>query len=240
MKIQFKDIRNVTLQNFIKDAKNHVVTVNNNDCEELIITKGENIPFMILMKYGKLRTLIENTVRAQIREIDSVVARSVRKVNMQQLTKAQINLLKIRSRLECFESMSEEDVMNVTTNVEFLQYNKKEMVFDQGHSGEKIYYIVKGSVKIFAYNQDEEDSQFKLLASLGEGAVMGEMSPITGEPRSARALTAQDSTILLSFEFQKDMAEENKHAMFQLYKNFVNLVSRKLIDANNKLTSKRG
>ncbi len=239
MKIEFKDVKNTSLQNFIKDAKNFVVMVNNNDCEELIITKDQDVPFMILMKYGKLRTLIENTVRTQIREIDSVVARSVRKVNMQQLSKAQINLLKIRSKLECFDNMSEEDVMNVTTNVEFLQYNKGEMVFDQGHSGEKIYYIVKGSVKVFAYNQEEEQAQFRLLATLTEGAVMGEMSPITGEPRSARVLTAQDGTILLSFEFHKEMVEENKEAMFQLYKNFVNLVSRKLIEANNKLTSRR-
>lgn len=237
MKIEFKEVKNVSLQNFLQDVKSNIVALNNNDCEELIITKDSKIPFMILMKYGKLRLLIESAVRTQIREIDSVVARSVRKVNMETLTKAQHNLLKIRSKLECFDAMSEEDVMNVTDEVEFLQYGANEIIFDQNQSGKKVYYIVKGSVKIFAYNQIEK-ANFKHLATLPEGTVFGEMSPISGEKRSARALTGGPDCILLAFEFKKEMEEENKKAMFQLYKNFVNIIAYKLVDANNKLTAK--
>ena len=239
MKIELKDTKSVTLQEFVADAKTAVVDLNNNECEEVIVTKDTGVPFLIMMKYAKLGLLIDGMVRSKIREIDDVVTRSVRQVNLQQLTPAQLNLLKIRSKLACFRHMSEADVMNVTTNVEFLQFNSNEMIFDQGHSGEKVYYIVKGGVKIFAYNQQETDSKFQLLATLPPASVIGEISPITNEPRSARALATCDDTVVLSFEFHREMVEENQKAMFQLYKNFVTLVSKKLIDANNKLTARR-
>ncbi|KIM11526.1 MAG: hypothetical protein KU37_04795 [Sulfuricurvum sp. PC08-66] len=237
MRIPLKESKTVTLPDYVKEIKNFVIALNNNEFDELVVTKDSKIPFLITMKYAKLNLLIENAVREQIREIDSVVARSVRKVNMESLTKAQSNLLKIRNKLECFDNMSEEDVMQVTSDVEFLQFGANEIVFDQNQSGEHIYYIVKGNVKIFAYNQIER-ANFKHLTTLQEGSVLGEMSPITGEKRSARALTGADSTILLAFSFRREMEEENKKAMFQLYKNFVKIISRKLIDTNNKLTAK--
>lgn len=239
LKIELKDTKAVTLQDFVNNAKNSVVDLNNNECDEIIVTKDAGVPFLIMMKYAKLSLLIEGMVRSKIREIDDVVARSVHQVNLQQLSPAQFNLLKIRSKLACFRHMSEEDVMNVTTNVEFLQFNANEMIFDQGNSGDKVYYIIKGNVKIFAYNQKEPNAKFQLLASLPPTSVMGEISPITKEPRSARAMAACDDTVLLSFEFHKEMVDENQKAMFQLYKNFVNLISKKLIDANNKITAKQ-
>jgi len=239
LKIELKDTKAVTLQDFVANAKESVVNLNNNECEEIIVTKDTGVPFLIMMKYAKLGLLIESMVRTKIREIDDVVARSVQQVNLQELSPAQLNLLKIRSKLACFRNMSEEDVMNVTTNVEFLQFNANEMIFDQGNNGDKVYYIVKGSVKVFAFNQQEANSKFQLLASLPPASVIGEISPITKEPRSARAIAGCDDTVLLSFEFHKEMVEENQKAMFQLYKNFVNLISKKLIDANNKITAKK-
>ena len=238
MKLEFNGPRNINLKNFINDVKSSVVQINNNDCDELIITKEDDVPFLVMMKYGKLRTLVEQAVRQQLREIDSVVTRSIRHIDTTNLSTAQQNLLKIRSKLDCFDNMSEEDVMNVTDNVQFLQCSANEKVFDQGETGNKIYYIAKGSVKIFAYNEDEQ-SNFRLIANLPGGTVLGEMSPITGETRSARALTGVDGTILLSFEFTQELNEENEKAMFQLYRNFVKLISKKLIDANNKMTSRK-
>jgi hypothetical protein len=34
------------------------------------------------------------------------------------------------------------------------------------------------------------------------------------------------------------MEEENKKAMFQLYKNFVKIIAKKLVETNNKFTKK--
>lgn len=238
MKLELKDTKAVPLQEFVVNAKRYVVDLNNNECDEVVVTKEKGSPFLIMMKYAKLSLLVDGMVRSKIREIDDVVARSVFQVDLQELNPAQLNLLKIRSKLACFRNMSDEDVMNVTANVEFLQFENKEMLFDQGHAGDKVFYIVSGGVNIFAFNQEEVDAKFRLLASLTAGAFIGEMSPMTGEPRSARALASSDDTVVLSFGFHKEMVEENKHAMFQLYKNFVNLVSHKLIETNNKLTAK--
>ena len=239
MKLELKNSKAVTLQEFVANTKECVVNLNNNDFDEIVVTKDANAPFLIMMKYAKLGLLIDGMVRSKIREIDDVVARSVRQVNLQQLSQPEASLLKIRSKLACFRHMSEADVINVTSQVEFIQVDNNEMLFDQGHSGEKIFYILKGGVKIFAYNQKEENAKFRLLATLEAGAVIGEMAPITHEPRSARAIASEDDTVLLSFEFHKEMVEVNQKAMFQLYKNFVSIISKKLIETNDKLTSRR-
>jgi hypothetical protein len=239
LKLELKDTKAIPLQDFVVNAKRSVVDLNNNECDEIVITKEKGSPFLIMMKYAKLSLLVDSMVRSKIREIDDVVARSVHQVDLQELTPAQLNLLKIRSKLACFRNMSDKDVMNVTSNVQFLQFDNNEMLFDQGHSGEQIFYIVSGGFKIFAFNQEEADAKFRLLANLPAGSVVGEMSPITGEPRSARAMASSDGTVVLSFEFHKEMVEENQHAMFQLYKNFVTLVSKKLIETNNKLTARQ-
>lgn len=238
MKLELKDTKTVPLQEFVTNTKRFVVDLNNNECDEVVVTKEKGSPFLIMMKYAKLSLLVDGMVRSKIREIEDVVARSVHQIDLQELSAPQQNLLKIRSKLACFRNMSDEDVMNVTANVEFLQFENNEMLFDQGHSGNKVFYVVAGGVKIFAFNQEEEDAKFRLLANLPSGSVIGEMSPITGEPRSARALAASDGTIVLSFGFHQEMVQENQKAMFQLYKNFVTLVSKKLIEANNKITAR--
>lgn len=237
MRIPFKDTKKINLKDFVADVKSSVVALNNNDYEELIVTKDGRLPFLVVMKYPKLNLLIDTAVRDQIREIDSVVARSISKVNMSSLSNAQQNLIKIKSKLECFDNMSDADVMQVTNNVEFLQFGANEIIFDQGKEGKNVFYIVRGSVKVFAYNE-EERGNFKHLATLSEGNVFGEMSPISGEPRSARTVTATGNTILLTFSFHKEMEEENKKAMFQLYKNFVKIIAKKLVETNNKFTKK--
>ena len=238
MKIDFKDPKKVTLQTFVQDAKTSVVDLNNNECDEIVITKDQDQPFIVMMKYNKLRNLIDGMVRKQIREIDDVVARAIPTVDMDKLTPAQVNLLKIRTMLECFNNMSEADVMNVTTNVAFIHCNSKEMIFDQGQYGEQVFFILKGNVKVFAYNNEEENAKFRMLATLEAGSVLGEMSPITKEPRSARILAGPDGAVLLAFEFHKDIGAENEKQMFQLYKNFINVVSKKLVAANDKLTKR--
>jgi CRP-like cAMP-binding protein len=73
------------------------------------------------------------------------------------------------------------------------RYRKGSVIFVQGEQGERCFAIVSGSVKISAYHSDGREA---VLAMLGPGDVLGELSPFDEAPRSADATAAEDTELL--------------------------------------------
>ena len=73
------------------------------------------------------------------------------------------------------------------------RFPKGMVIFDQGEKTEEIYCITAGEVEIVKQN-DEGD--LKTLAELKSGAIFGEFSYLTGEPRSNAALAKEETTLL--------------------------------------------
>jgi len=73
------------------------------------------------------------------------------------------------------------------------EYMKGDIVFYEGETGETMYIIYKGKVKITKKARDVETT----LAVLGEGDFFGEMAIIEDYPRSATAIVDEDSTKLI-------------------------------------------
>ncbi len=65
-------------------------------------------------------------------------------------------------------------------------------LFEQGDPGNEMYVIVHGRVKIMLRRDDGE----KEFARRGEGEVIGEMSLISGDPRVASVIAAEESHLL--------------------------------------------
>lgn len=63
------------------------------------------------------------------------------------------------------------------------EFNDGEIIFEEGESGEELYLIKEGEVKIFRHRKGQDI----ILARLKRGDFFGEMSVFTGEPRSASA-----------------------------------------------------
>ncbi len=70
---------------------------------------------------------------------------------------------------------------------------KGDIVFYEGETGETMYIIYKGKIKITKKARDVETT----LAVLGEGDFFGEMAIIEDYPRSATAIVDEDSTKLI-------------------------------------------
>lgn len=73
------------------------------------------------------------------------------------------------------------------------RYRKGSVVFVQGEYGDRCYAIVKGAVKVSAFQADGREA---VLALLGPGDVFGELSLFDGDPRSADATAVEDSELL--------------------------------------------
>ena len=79
----------------------------------------------------------------------------------------------------------------------FLKYGKTikkdEILFNAGEQGTLMYVVKSGSIKITIKTSSGID---KTLAILGEGEFIGEMSLLTGQPRSATAIAIEDCKLI--------------------------------------------
>ena len=78
-------------------------------------------------------------------------------------------------------------------NIKERNFDKGETIFSEGDEGDLIYFVKNGSILI-----TRDDNQ---IANLVNGDVLGEMSIITGEKRSATALADEETSLLV---MQKD------------------------------------
>ena len=74
-------------------------------------------------------------------------------------------------------------------NSELLSFHQGHIIFNEGDETSEMYIIIQGSVQIF---KSAGGQRKILLAELGPGSMVGEMSLISGRPRSATAIAIED------------------------------------------------
>ena len=80
--------------------------------------------------------------------------------------------------------MPENEVKKVLEGLEIKTFNDKEMVIEEGDSGDSMYLIESGKAKVMAHLLGREVE----LAALGDGDVFGEVAFLTGRPRTASVI----------------------------------------------------
>jgi tetratricopeptide (TPR) repeat protein len=101
-----------------------------------------------------------------------------------------------------FESMEKDELDAVITRMELEHFGDGDIVITEGEAGASMYVIVSGEVKVFTRGRKGESLH---LATLGEGDFFGEVSVLTGRPRTA-TITASAPTELLRLD--KDALDE--------------------------------
>jgi hypothetical protein len=102
-------------------------------------------------------------------------------------------IIKQLSASELVRHLPLELVEEAVGNIKERRFDKGETIFSEGDEGNLIYFVKDGSILI-----TRGDNQ---IANLVSGDVLGEMSIITGENRSATALAEEDTSLLV---MQKD------------------------------------
>lgn len=82
-----------------------------------------------------------------------------------------------------FAFVAEEDLELIAEKLELEYHPTDSIIINEGESGDCLYLIKTGRVKVFATSQDT--NQEIILSYLDSGDHFGEMSLISGEPRSA-------------------------------------------------------
>ena len=97
-----------------------------------------------------------------------------------------------------FEVLNAEERAALVKEMELEQHREGDIIITEGEPGSSMYVISSGEVKV--YTRGQKGSVY--LAKLGEGDFFGEVSVLTGKPRTA-TITASQPTELLRLDKEK-------------------------------------
>jgi tetratricopeptide (TPR) repeat protein len=98
-----------------------------------------------------------------------------------------------------FEVLTEEERDALVREMELESHDEGSVIIGEGQPGASMYVIANGEVKVFTHGPG---GTTLYLAKLGEGDFFGEVSMLTGKPRTA-TITASQRTELLRLDKEK-------------------------------------
>ncbi len=112
------------------------------------------------------------------------------------------------SHLELFRMLDREVLQRIAAGARKHYYDHLEVLFSEGEPGDSLFVIERGKVAVSKY--DPDDGDILRLAVLEAGSFFGEMSLLTGEPRSAtvQAEGGCDVVVLTRQELQPVLAAD--------------------------------
>lgn len=93
--------------------------------------------------------------------------------------------------------LSEEQLGQLLADAKLLRFGRGEKIIEEGKEGRSMFILVRGSADVFVNVNDEQ----RHVATLKDGDYCGEMSLLTGEPRSATVKALTDCEM---WELSKD------------------------------------
>lgn len=106
-----------------------------------------------------------------------------------------------------FEVLDEEEREAVIREMVHVEFGDGDIIITEGEQGSSLYVVVAGEVKVFTRGPSGASIP---LASLGEGEFFGEVSILTGKPRTA-TITATRPSELLRLDKEKLDAVIERH-----------------------------
>jgi CRP/FNR family cyclic AMP-dependent transcriptional regulator len=114
------------------------------------------------------------------------------------------------------------------------KHAKGTYLFRHGDSGERLYLILEGKVRI---SRNVGGMGEEALAILGSGEVFGEMALLDESPRSADAIIHESCRLLsIPKDAFDDLLFSRKELAYEVLWGFVRLLSSRLRETNDKLT----
>jgi hypothetical protein len=93
-----------------------------------------------------------------------------------------------------FEMLSDDEREAVVREMELETHDEGSVVITEGEPGSSMYLIASGEVKVYTRGTGSTGTVY--LARLGEGDFFGEVSVLTGKPRTATITASQRSELL--------------------------------------------
>lgn len=134
-------------------------------------------------------------------------------------------------------ALNDDELRNLASVFSERSFQAGETLFAEGAPGDSLLVVLAGEVEVLKKDQNGVD---RVIANIGEGAILGEMSLIAGEESartaSARATSAGRALALPSREFQRRIREGDVAALKVVY-SFAQILSRRLLAMNEQVVA---
>lgn len=134
-------------------------------------------------------------------------------------------------RLELFEGLSPQQLAHLNGLLRSASFPAGSHFITAEQPGEVIYVLLEGTVKIYISHADGRDV---ILAFLGPGDTVGEMSLVDSSGRSANVVTTERSRVLW---MDRATFQSCLHEIAPLANNLIRLLAKRLRFANEQIQS---
>jgi len=141
------------------------------------------------------------------------------------------NELSFLKKVPIFSDLTESALQLILSKSRTLKFRKGAVLMSEGETGESLYLIHSGQVKIFV---SEEDGNEMTLFIEGPGSYIGEISLLDGAPRTASAITLEKTEVIsISKNAFIEVITENPDIAF----NIISALTQKLRRATESIRS---
>jgi CRP-like cAMP-binding protein len=114
-------------------------------------------------------------------------------------------LIEAIQKVPLFAEVNEEGLATISEAAHLMVFDRGRTVINEGDRGKSVFIILDGKAKIFTH---DHSGQELTLAYLGENRFFGEMSFLTGAPRSATVQTVEETLLCeISFETMREIIQ---------------------------------
>lgn len=132
-----------------------------------------------------------------------------------------------------FKSLDDDGRRQLLDTATTVGFEAEQVIVREGDPGEALYIIKSGTVKVTTTRADQDVP----LARLGRGACFGEVALLSGRPRTATVVAAEDCTLLC---FHRHAIEAVLNAYPKVRKLLETVVRGRARDTIEKITRPPG
>ena len=104
--------------------------------------------------------------------------------------------IKLLAKCDLMRHLPAEQIEQILPCIEDRQLKAGEILFSAGDAGDALYIVAHGQVEVLTDVAPEANAPGSTIAVLGEGHAFGEMSLLSGGPRTATIRAVEDSNLL--------------------------------------------
>jgi len=137
--------------------------------------------------------------------------------------------------ISLFEELNKDEIAEILHIGRVKELKKDTVIFKERDKSDSLFVIYEGKVRISKMIPKIGE---EALAILEEGNYFGEMSLVEDSSRSAWAIAHSDVILLeIPLEEFRKLMEKNKDLALKVLKSFVKELSKKLREANEKISA---
>ena len=135
--------------------------------------------------------------------------------------------------LPLFAGVSPAEAADIVRLATVIDYPAGSAIFSEDEPGDALYAVLRGQIDMCCRDRGGRE---QTLATLGPGAILGEIALLTDEPRLATARAVSDATVLrLTNETFKTLLKQGDSAARQVLYNLARNMASHLGDVSRRL-----